>query len=327
MRYKPRVFIGSSTAGLPLAHALAGQIGAGVECHPWSDGSTFELGHAAIEDLEKKAQEVDFAAFILTPDDRRDRGGGLKRVPRDNVLFELGLFMGALGRDRTFGVKPAGLRIDMPTDLSGVTWAEFKSRRDIRSAAKRIKRQIEKLRPRPIRVAGSEELINVYPMRGFVARDTWRAIIKAKRHLWLYGVAECGYAKDPLVGRILQRAADRRCRIRVLLFDPKSRMANTIDKEEGNKPGTLTKRIRQALAQFRRMREACGRVMEIRLYSSRPQAGIVRGDDRALVTNYVRFLAGDNSPTFEVKRTRADGVFEQYVEHFENTWRSARPYR
>jgi predicted nucleotide-binding protein len=46
-------------------------------------------------------------------------------VPRDNCIFELGLFMGALGRERSLIVKPRGADIKMPSDLLGIMPLEY----------------------------------------------------------------------------------------------------------------------------------------------------------------------------------------------------------
>ena len=50
----------------------------------------------------------------------------MNRVPRDNVIFELGLLMGALGRERVFILKPRNVDIRIPSDLLGVTWLDYK---------------------------------------------------------------------------------------------------------------------------------------------------------------------------------------------------------
>src|SRR4029453_17942183 len=44
---------------------------------------------------------------------------------RDNVVFELGLFTGRLGRDRAFILMPKNSDFHLPTDLLGVSTATF----------------------------------------------------------------------------------------------------------------------------------------------------------------------------------------------------------
>lgn len=83
-----------------------------------------------LEALVRAAAAFDFAVLVLTPDDlvtKREKG---VQQPRDNVLCELGLFMGKLGRDRTFIVHERGRPLDLPTDLAGITPATFARRAD-----------------------------------------------------------------------------------------------------------------------------------------------------------------------------------------------------
>jgi hypothetical protein len=72
---------------------------------------------------------------VLTADDVVESRGERKGSPRDNVLFELGLFMGHIGRPRTFFISDRGARIMLPTDLAGITYAELVDRRDRPDAA------------------------------------------------------------------------------------------------------------------------------------------------------------------------------------------------
>jgi predicted nucleotide-binding protein len=65
--------------------------------------------------------EADFAALVFGPDDKVMSRGGEEMAPRDNVIFELGLFMGGLRRERTFVVKEQRTDIKIPTDLMGMT--------------------------------------------------------------------------------------------------------------------------------------------------------------------------------------------------------------
>jgi hypothetical protein len=69
--------------------------------------------------------QFDFAILVLSPDDIVQSRNDSNLGPRDNVIFELGLFMGRLGRERTFAVHQRNAHVKIPTDLSGVTLAAY----------------------------------------------------------------------------------------------------------------------------------------------------------------------------------------------------------
>ena len=126
---KPRVFIGSSSEGLPVAHALQAELEREFDVTIWTQG-VFGLGALALESLEAALRDFDYAILVLTPDDLIDRRGAGMSVPRDNVIYEAGLFMGALGRHRTFLVAPRDSGLAIPTDLAGITIAQYRQRAD-----------------------------------------------------------------------------------------------------------------------------------------------------------------------------------------------------
>jgi Predicted nucleotide-binding protein containing TIR-like domain len=80
-----------------------------------------------IENLMDHLRQFDFAVFVFHPEDAVNIRGDDKLAVRDNVLFELGLFMGKLGRERNFFVQPVGSKLSMhlPSDLSGINPAEY----------------------------------------------------------------------------------------------------------------------------------------------------------------------------------------------------------
>lgn len=125
MNPRPSLFIGSSTEGHRLAQAIQVLLDPVCEVEIWSQG-VFGLGLGTLESLVLALTRFDFAALVLTADDLTSKRG-IEEAPsaRDNVLFELGLFMGALGRDRTFIIYDRTNPPALPSDLAGVTAATF----------------------------------------------------------------------------------------------------------------------------------------------------------------------------------------------------------
>lgn len=126
---KLRLFIGSSKEGKDIADFLQLGLDHDVEVTVWHQG-VFGLSKGSLDDLVNASHKFDFAALILTPDDLTNKREKTVNSPRDNVIFELGLFMGALGRERTFIVYCRDDSIDLPSDLAGVTAATYGLRSD-----------------------------------------------------------------------------------------------------------------------------------------------------------------------------------------------------
>lgn len=120
----PSVFVGSSSEGVEFARAVRASLEQDAEITLWNEG-VFELGQTSIESLTSALSRFDFAVVILTPDDLVHSRSTEAFGPRDNAIFELGLFMGRLGRDRTFILHQADSPLRIPSDLSGVTTARY----------------------------------------------------------------------------------------------------------------------------------------------------------------------------------------------------------
>jgi hypothetical protein len=121
---KPSLFIGSSTEGLDFARAIRSSLSDVAETALWNE-SVFSPGRTFIESLVLALSRFDFAALVLTPDDQMAVRNDETLGPRDNVLFELGLFMGRLGRERTFIVRPESGPLKIPSDLAGMSLATY----------------------------------------------------------------------------------------------------------------------------------------------------------------------------------------------------------
>lgn len=140
------MFIGSSSEGKRIAETIQVVLDEEIHCTVWNQG-VFGLSGGTLESLVAAIDEYDFATLVLTPDDLLEKRDLRGRSPRDNVLFELGLFMGALGRDRTFIVHSRTTPPMLPSDLAGITPATYEERSNLEAAlgpaCTRIKRAIE----------------------------------------------------------------------------------------------------------------------------------------------------------------------------------------
>jgi Predicted nucleotide-binding protein containing TIR-like domain len=119
---KPRIFLGSSGKQAKLLKAITRGLEDVADVDPWT--SVFNPGVSTLDRLVELTREVDFAAFVFAQDDWTTKGASPDAAsgqasPRDNVVFEAGLFGGALGIRRTFILHATGAKL--PTDLLGLT--------------------------------------------------------------------------------------------------------------------------------------------------------------------------------------------------------------
>ena len=127
---KPRIFLGSSGKQAKLLQALTRGLEDVADVEPWT--TTFNPGTTTLGRLVELTREVDFAAFVFALDDwtsaepaSPEAGGETpgQASPRDNVVFEAGLFGGVLGMDRTFILHANGAKL--PSDLLGLTCVRY----------------------------------------------------------------------------------------------------------------------------------------------------------------------------------------------------------
>jgi hypothetical protein len=124
---KPKIFIGSSTAGLHVAELIQKELAHEGAPVLWSQG-VFRDINVPIEDLMAAVETYDFAVFVLLPEDTVAVRDQEAFSVRDNVIFELGLFLGKLGRARNFFISPVasgGMKSRLPSDLAGITPAKY----------------------------------------------------------------------------------------------------------------------------------------------------------------------------------------------------------
>lgn len=117
---KPSIFIGSSKEALKIAYAIQENLSNDALCRVWTQG-IFTLSGSALDNLLEAVKKVDYAIFIFQADDITYIRNTANKTARDNVIFEMGLFIGALGKKRVFYlVSKDSDDIHLPTDLIGM---------------------------------------------------------------------------------------------------------------------------------------------------------------------------------------------------------------
>jgi hypothetical protein len=143
---KPRIFLGSSGKQAKLVQALTRGLAEVAVVEPWT--AVFSPGVSTLDRLVELSREVDFAAFVFAQDDWTSNPADAtvqgQASPRDNVVFEAGLFGGALGMRRTFILHAKGAKL--PTDLLGMTavrYPEALTAADMRAVNQKLRKAIE----------------------------------------------------------------------------------------------------------------------------------------------------------------------------------------
>lgn len=127
---KARIFVGSSVESLHVANAIQENLEFDANVTIWNQG-IFQPSSNALDDLIDSLNNFDFGIFIFQPDDITMIRNNTKNTVRDNVIFELGLFIGKLGKKRVFFVSPRDIEdFHIPTDLLGVTRGMYDGKRD-----------------------------------------------------------------------------------------------------------------------------------------------------------------------------------------------------
>lgn len=125
---KPRIFIGGSREAIDVCRAVQLELAEDFDVTVW-DQDVFRLSYGPLDSLLHALDSSDAGVFVLRPDDLTTSRGVPDPTVRDNVIFELGMFIGRLGRDRTIMLTPSASPLRLPSDLLGLTTAGYDASR------------------------------------------------------------------------------------------------------------------------------------------------------------------------------------------------------
>lgn len=166
MGVKPTIFIASSTEANPVAEAVHIKLEDELKVRPWVNA--FDLSSITITTLIGKTKEADYAVFVFHPDDRVIIRENEYSSVRDNVVLELGMFIGALGLEKCFVLVPdsAKQKFRLPTDLAGVTVSSYDDKDPevidaVTGSCAKIKQVVRKLEAEKTRTETTSEAENL----------------------------------------------------------------------------------------------------------------------------------------------------------------------
>lgn len=125
---KPKIFIGSSMAGVGIAEKVKDYLSAVGDCFVWNDPNIWEPNRSTFENLLRMVSYFDFGVFVATADDLTFTSGKIVVESRDNVILEMALFCGAMGRDKAYLLVEDGIKL--PSDFNGIYMPRFKKSDD-----------------------------------------------------------------------------------------------------------------------------------------------------------------------------------------------------
>ncbi|MBW9113939.1 nucleotide-binding protein [Rhizobium cauense] len=147
---RPRVFVASASESLPVAKAFEAALSPVGDIQVWADDRVFKPSTNTMNSLRGMLDQMDFVVAIFSPDDSLWSRRKLLNSPRDNTVFELGLFAGKMGIERAFYAVPNGKKVKVPTDLAGITHLSYENGvpPKVDKASATIRDRIAELEPR-----------------------------------------------------------------------------------------------------------------------------------------------------------------------------------
>jgi hypothetical protein len=144
---KRKLFIGSSSGqGLEIAKTVEARVtevcGKWIDCVVWNRGAVFDINRSFLDSLLRASQKYHYGIFVATKDDPTVKKGASVVEPRDNVIFEMGLFLGSMGVSRSFLLVEEG--VGLPSDFEGIAVPHF-SIKDEQSALSAVDQILERI--------------------------------------------------------------------------------------------------------------------------------------------------------------------------------------
>jgi transcriptional regulator with XRE-family HTH domain len=175
-----------------------------------------------------------------------------------------------------------------------------------------------------VAAVSQSEVVQVWPHRWAVPRDTWGHFFsQAEREIGALVYSGMFMAEDIGVHRLFAQRAQAGVRVRLLLGDPDSRNVAERGEAEGIDEAMVAK-VRSSIVLFGKLLAEPG--VELRLHGTVLYNSIYRADDQLLVNTHIYGVMANNAPVFHLRKIPGGEMTSTYMESFERVWDGAMPY-
>jgi len=307
---KPRVFLGSSVEGLRIAYAIQQNLNYDADVTVWTQ-DIFKLSSNTLDDLLEALSNQDFAVFVFQPDDITQIRSSKFKTVRDNVIFELGLSIGRLGKKRVFFLIPENSpNFHLPTDLVGVTPGVYDANRADGNLPAALGRFCNQVRT---------ELANYSSIGlqkiGFFQEfnDSFKQLFQTTNEISLFFIHSRSWRENhhDLLTKFLNKKSSK-----LTAFLP-----NFLNKElvkifvENFDDGIYIEGlIKDAVRFFVLLQKRHPKKVEIKLCNFYPTYSFYKFDTNAIIALYPTTPRKKNVPTFEIKGDK--GFWEFFIDDY-----------
>jgi hypothetical protein len=350
---RKRVFIGSSSESLEIAHIIQENLEMDFECTVWNQ-DVFKPSEYTLESLEETLDVYDYGIFVFSPDDEVTIRGEEYRGIRDNVLFEFGLFVGRLGREHVFFIVPKEARaLHIPSDLVSITSLSYDANRTDKNwnaalgpACNKIRKEIKSRENNAIQLARNKYDIinNKYPsIRSIRYLDTAcvfdsrtsfdncigiQRIFSQSKEIKAVGISLNSIILNWGTANLTHAVRNTGCQIKMLFLNPDCKVTKSREKDESLIEGTISQLTKTNINLLKKaiMELGCeGDKLSYRVYSKVPFINMyIINNEIIILQHYLSGLRGQESPVYVIRdEGNETGLFHLYNTVFDRVWDGA----